>query len=335
MEKRFLTIAKITLITVYLVVLAGSVVRMSGAGMGCPDWPKCFDCWIPPTDISQLPEDYEEKMLAQREEKIQKFANLLESIGFASEAELIRNDPKLREKEEFNATKTWTEYINRLVGFIAGNLMLISFIMSFWLFRKKREIFFLTLLNLFLIGFTAWFGAIVVATNLLPWIITVHMVLAFLIICVQISIINKADPSKFRFKVPGQFRFLIILTFLLLLAQIILGTQVRQQIDVASSSLGESARSEWTQNLDILFYIHRSLSILIFAISAYLSWKNIKHRHGMNSLNLVTLIFVIEILSGILLYYAGMPKILQPIHLLLSGIAVGLLLHLNLKSKKY
>lgn len=335
MEKRFLTIAKITLITVYLVIIAGSVVRMTGSGMGCPDWPKCFDCWIPPTDVSQLPSDYEEKMLAQREEKIQKFANLLTSFGFKKEADQIRNDPDLRIKEKFNAAKTWTEYINRLIGFVAGNLMLLSFILSFWLFRKKRELFFLTLLNLVLIGFTAWFGAIVVATNLLPWIITVHMVLAFLIVCVQIAIINKADPSKFRFKVSSQFRFLILFTFLLLLAQIILGTQVRQQIDNAASTLGENARNEWTKNLDILFYIHRSLSILIFVIAAYLSWKNIKLRYGMNALNLVTLIFVIEILSGILLYYAGMPKILQPIHLLLSGIALGLLLHLNLKSKKY
>ncbi len=335
MEKRFLTIAKITLIAVYLVILAGSVVRMTGSGMGCPDWPKCFDCWIPPTDESQLADDYEEKMLAQREIKIQKFADLLESLGFNEEADQIRNDPELRKKEKFNAAKTWTEYVNRLIGFIAGNLMLLSFILSFWLFKKKKEIFLLTLLNLILIGFTAWFGAIVVATNLLPWIITVHMMLAFLIICVQVAIINKADSSKFRFKVSGQFRFLILLTFFLLLAQIILGTQVRQQIDVAASVMGENARDTWTKDLGILFYIHRSLSILIFVIAAFLSWKNIKLRYGMNALNLVTLIFAVEILSGILLYYAGMPKILQPVHLLLSGIATGLLLHLNLKSKKY
>ena len=35
---RNLTIASI--IIVYIVILAGGTVRMTGSGMGCPDWPK-------------------------------------------------------------------------------------------------------------------------------------------------------------------------------------------------------------------------------------------------------------------------------------------------------
>ena len=44
MKKRFPRIVKITLISVYLIFLAGAIVRMTGSGMGCPDWPKMF--WI-------------------------------------------------------------------------------------------------------------------------------------------------------------------------------------------------------------------------------------------------------------------------------------------------
>ena len=51
---RFQKFATAALVAVIVLIFVGAIVRVSGAGMGCPDWPKCWGRWVPPTEVGQV-----------------------------------------------------------------------------------------------------------------------------------------------------------------------------------------------------------------------------------------------------------------------------------------
>jgi len=166
--------------------------------------------WVPPTSEAQLPKDYREVYGEKRVAKVEKFAKFLSMLGMKETAEKIKKDPRTYEEEPFNAQRTWTEYGNRLVGFLAGNGVLIIFLWGFWKYRKDRRFVWLSLINLIAIGLNGWFGSIVVATNLVPWTITVHMFLALLVVCLQLLLIRRISPVQQKtLNLPVAMKWLI------------------------------------------------------------------------------------------------------------------------------
>ena len=316
---------------IYLVVIAGSFVRISGSGMGCPDWPKCFGKWIPPTSAKELPANYKEIFLDKRTKKVEKFNRLLKAIGMKKTADKLNDDPDIDKEESFNARKTWVEYINRLIGFIGGNMLLFGFGWFLLNYRKSR-LTWLAGLNCIVIGIEAWFGSIVVATNLTPWTITIHLLLALLIIGIQIYIIHKISPVQSKKLIADKMLLmLVIIVFLITFYQLFLGTQVRESIDeLTKQGFG---RASWTDKLGWPFYIHRSFSWLVLFALTYMAIKNEK-KYKIQLIRSAFLILIIELISGILLAYADMPGLVQTSHLIFASILFGILWMGVLRIKK-
>src|SRR5688572_26695661 len=178
-----------TLLSVYILILVGGVVRSTGSGMGCPDWPTCFGNWVPPTAVEQLPENYKETYAEYRHKKNQRFARYLSAFGFRETAEKILNDESIKEEADFNPLKTWIEYLNRVVGVIIGFLIFLVFIYSLRYRKTNRKLTIMSFLSFLLVGFQGWIGSFVVSTNLTPWTVTVHMFLAMVIVAMLVYLV--------------------------------------------------------------------------------------------------------------------------------------------------
>lgn len=334
----------ITVIAVYFLILVGGVVRSTGSGMGCPDWPKCFGSWVPPTSVNQLPNDYQEIYLQKRIQKNERFVASLEKLGFSRKAEEIKNDKSILIEEEFNPVKTWIEYINRLIGVLIGLFILVTVYRSLSLWKEDKLIPILSFASLVLVVFQAWIGSIVVSTNLLTWMITLHMLLALLLVCLLIYIHFRAHhlykTIPFRSEKPSRLFAILMIGFILMIVQIVLGTQVREEIDQIAFAMGNLMRGTWVDSLGVTFLVHRSYSLLLLAIHILFIYKIYKYsvrRSGIFKLSqLLIIVIVFEIMTGIGMAYFAIPAFLQPVHLLFGSLIIGIqfLLLLNIQDQK-
>ena len=293
----FRTFGIISLVSIYLLILAGGIVRSTGSGMGCPDWPKCFGRMIPPTQASELPFNYQE----------------------------IYKE-KLHGQVLFNPTKTWIEYLNRLLGALTGTFVVIT---TFLAFKQSKKIFFNSLAALMLVGINAILGKYVVDSFLLPGVVTAHMILSIGVIYFLIQALN-IDSSSDVISIENRkwIMFNIAIVFL----QILLGTQVRENVDHIILALGESAKAQWIGQLGLVFIAHRTFSWVIFLGHLYL-WYKLKMSDLQRYRNTMMALIGISFLTGILMAYFAFPLGSQAIHLFISLMLIGLHINAYIRTK--
>ena len=345
--QRFRRWGILTIISTIFLIWVGGWVRSTGSGMGCPDWPKCFGMWIPPTSEAALPPDYLAHYTELRLKKNVRVAKTLAALGMTELAERVKNDPSVFTHEPFNTYKTWTEYINRLIGVLVGIFIFITLILSFRLRSVDTSLFWLSLGGFIGVGFEGWLGSIVVSTNLMPSFITVHMVLAMLILIVLITAVIRAYIREKRQISPvfAEKPMLLIgggvIVCSLVLIQIIIGTQVRENVDIVSHALGEGERMGIISNLGSVYDVHRLFYYVVAAGVLLWAWLLRRARFFTSSVRFFTVLMLVflfsEILLGVSMHRFGLPSILQSFHLLLATLlfsstyTVTILLYLTRK----
>lgn len=300
--RRFGLLGLLTIIVIYSLILVGGIVRATGAGMGCPDWPTCFGQWIPPTAESQLPADYQ-VIYADR--------------GYSDTT--------------FNVRKTWTEYLNRLLGVFTGFMIFATLLASIPFRKTDRPVFYLALAGFLLVGFQGWLGSRVVASNLSPGLITVHMLVAQLIVAILIAGIARsqrdilaAEPLG---RLPDWFGHLLVAVMALSLLQMVVGTQVREAVDMIAVQSDYENRHLWIENLPVIFDFHQYSAIPLLLLNALLLFFLFRDvsQSSITGKACITLVVVLAgtTVMGMSMQRLNLPIFAQPLHLWLSSLIFG------------
>ena len=320
---RNLTIASI--IIVYIVILAGGTVRMTGSGMGCPDWPKCFGYLIPPTERSDI--EWKQNNSYKKNQIIIFNDSLIYANKDFKSVDSIRRENwtnyTKHDYSKFNVSHTWIEYINRLIGAIAGLSVLLLFTNSIRFIKKQTSITILAFLSLIGILFQAWLGKTVVDSNLLAGKITIHMLMAILIVSILFVLLSKLNKKNSSLVFNRYISNLTLISLALLLIQVISGTEIRQFVDIEMISNNYSEKDKWLINPPKSLYFHRSFSIIIFIVNSLIFLKLKKMVIHSKIFKLIMILLFIQILTGIIMYYFNFPFSTQPIHLLISTLIIG------------
>ncbi|MEY2938826.1 MAG: hypothetical protein RL062_1415 [Bacteroidota bacterium] len=334
--------ARLALIALYLVVIAGSIVRVTGSGMGCPDWPKCFGHLIPPTN--------QEVLLATPGKSFEKGQMVIhhDTLWVAKQSVVIddkgtfwnrgaeaqwKKYPK-HDYAIFNVWHTWTEYINRLLTGVLGLPVLILLLVSLrWGRNKKGWIpFFGTLITVALIIYEAWLGKLVVDGHLTGSTVTLHMLGTMGIIFSLLWVLKASENPVKRWEV--KYPMLLWISIAMVLIQIVLGTQLREVIDAVGKE--GISRKDWIAHViessdNVVFYVHRTFSWLVLFTAGWLVLELNRQKSSLAFWIAVPLVG--EFVVGIMLAYFNYPIASQPIHLLFSMILLGALLRLAFGKK--
>lgn len=284
-----------TTATTYFLILVGGLVRASGAGLGCPDWPRCFGSWIPPASAAELPPQF---------------------------------DPS-----QFNPTLMWTEYLNRLLGVTVGFLIFATAVSAWRHYRQQPRILWPTIAAFLLVGYEGWLGGRVVAHALAPWIVTAHLIVAVVIVQLLLYATFQAMAPQSHDTSDRAIGIGAAVLIAVTLFQAGVGTQVRGTIDdVVNTGVARGSALAAVGRLDVM---HRDLAFVTLIVATLLVLWLLSKRSSLVSWGYVVLLLaIVQIAIGAYMAYGALVPAAQVLHLTIASLLLGAETVLWLQSRR-
>lgn len=310
-------IATAALVSLLLLIFAGAIVRVTGAGMGCPDWPTCWGLLIPPTNVEQV--DFEKL-------PVEKFQEKAERMG-RNPASITRESLR----REFNPRHVWIEYTNRLLATPVLLLTLATFIASFRQRKIRPHVYWFSFAALLLVLTNAWMGARVVYSGISPGVLTTHLALAMMQICVLTYCGWAGTDRPRKIAMAANFslvRKFIIVLLLAVVAEGIMGSQIRELTDELAKAHIDTPRQSWIGELEAtaVYLIHRSFSWVILLVTVFAFALARRNQPGGITATQAGVLFIVlsQMILGLIMAQVHIYSWVQVLHVGLAAILLCL-----------
>jgi cytochrome c oxidase assembly protein subunit 15 len=312
----FQKFATAALVSVIVLICVGAIVRVSGAGMGCPDWPKCWGRYVPPS--------------AKEEIDLSK----LDFSKFERAAKRYGRDPSTvtpeHVLESFNPLHAWTEYINRLSSTPVGFFTMGTLVLALLRQRRRPLVVAAATVSVLLVGVNAWMGKEVVSSDLKPGVLTIHMALAMILVLPLSYAAWRGSDAPWRINGDEagrkRLRWLTGLLLLAIFAEGVLGTEIRELNTHLAKTHPGMGRAEWIGTLESswAYLVHRSFSWVILAttIAAWFTARK-SGPTGKLAKGAVAVVFA-QMFLGLIMARVEIHPAVQVLHLGLSAILLAL-----------
>ena len=311
---RFQKLAVAALVSVLFLMFVGAIVRVTGSGMGCPDWPTCWGCLIPPTAVEQV--DFDKLPI----ERFQKKAARMGRDPATITAETLR--------AEFNPRHVWTEFINRLCSMPVGFFSLATFIAAFWQREKRPLVFWMAFGSLVVVLVNAWMGARVVYSGLAPGVLTAHLALAMLLTGMLAYCAWRGTDQPWRIRMAAaplaKTRLAVSVLLVSIVVEGILGSQIREMTDELAKAHINAPRSSWIGELENswIYLVHRSFSWVVFGSTIW-AWVLTVRHHAVGTgwvERSVLAIVALQMLLGLVMAQVHIYSWVQVLHVGLAAV---------------
>lgn len=241
----------LTMLLALCVVVLGAYVRLSGAGLGCPDWPGCYGRISPHHAADEI----------------------------AQAVAVLPDGP-------VSTHKAWKEMTHR---YFAGTLGLLIAIIAVWAWRKRGTLAQSPVLPVVLLGlvvFQALLGMWTVTERLKPFIVSAHLLGGMMTLALLVWLAMRQVSGRYRMDRAsvGNLRGWAGLGLLLVFSQIALGGWVSSNYAALACAGFPQCNGVWWPEMDFSHAFRLVRELGMTADGAFLSREGLTAIHWVHRL---------------------------------------------------